>query len=78
MANFESGVSRYVKGKATIEVFFPVDHKGAADISCKQCPYLSHTTRMCQLNKKPVAYPDRYVGDFCPLTKEKESDNDGI
>jgi hypothetical protein len=22
---------------------------------------------MCQLNKEPVAYPNKYIGDRCPL-----------
>lgn len=75
MANFESGVASYVKAYAVVEVNFPVDKKGNADISCKQCPYLSHTARICQLNKKPVAYPERYVGQYCPLDKIEEKEN---
>lgn len=71
MANFESGIASYVKGYATVEVFFPVDAKGNAEICCKHCPFLSSNDRMCQLNKKPVAFPHRFVGDWCPL-KEKE------
>lgn len=67
MPNFESGVKGFVKTYAVVEVSFPIDEKGREDISCKQCPYLSHTTRMCQLNKKPVAFPERHVGGWCPL-----------
>ena len=73
MANFESGVSSYVKSEATIKVNFPVDEKGRAEIACKHCPYLSSNERMCQLNKEPVAYPNKYVGDMCPL-REVEKD----
>jgi len=69
MANFESGVSSYITGKATIIVNFPVDDKGRAEIACKHCPFLSSNERMCQLNKQPVAYPSKFVGDFCPLEK---------
>lgn len=36
MASFETGVSSYVKAQATVTVFFPVDAKGNADISCSQ------------------------------------------
>lgn len=73
MANFDSGVSGYIVGYAIIEVGFPVDMKGNADISCKHCPYLSSNERMCQLNKEPVAYPTKFVGDKCPLKPvEKE------
>ena len=64
---FESGVASYVKTEATIKVNFPVDEKGRAEIACKHCPYLSSNERMCQLNKEPVAYPNRFVGDMCPL-----------
>ena len=71
MANFESGVASYIKGQATVEVFFPVDQKGNAEICCRHCPYLSTNDRMCQLNKMPVAYPYKYVGDNCPLKEVK-------
>lgn len=71
MANFESGVASYIKGQATVEVFFPVDQKGNAEICCRHCPYLSSNDRMCQLNKMPVAYPHKYVGDNCPLKEVK-------
>ena len=65
--NFESGVSSYIKGVAVVEVFFPVDRKGAADVSCRQCQYYQQMTRKCALNAKVVAYPDHYVGSHCPL-----------
>lgn len=77
MANFESGVADYVKTYAVVNVNFPVDEKGRAEIMCKHCPYLSSNERMCQLNKEPVAYPNKYIGDRCPLieieNKEKKS-----
>ena len=71
MANFESGVASYVKAEAIIKVNFPVDEKGRAEIACKHCPYLSSNERMCQLNKEPVAYPNKFVGDMCPLKEVK-------
>ena len=71
MANFESGVKGYVKGTHLVRVSFPIDEKGRADIACKHCPYLSSNERMCQLNKMPIAYPNKYVGDFCPLEREE-------
>ena len=64
---FESGVYGYVQGNAEVNVYFPIDTHGNADICCRQCPYLSANERSCQLNKEPVAYPSRYVGDKCPL-----------
>lgn len=73
MANFESGVASYIKAEAIVKVNFPVDEKGKAEVACKHCPYLSSNERMCQLNKEPVAYPNKYVGDMCPL-REVEKD----
>lgn len=67
MARFESGVASYIKAYAVVEVSFPVDDKGRAEVSCKHCPYLSVTSKICQLNKSPVAYPEKYVGQNCPL-----------
>lgn len=67
MANFQSGVADYVKTYAIANVNFPIDEKGRSEIACKHCPYLSSNERMCQLNKEPVAYPNKYVGDMCPL-----------
>jgi hypothetical protein len=69
---FESGVASYVKAEAIIKVNFPVDEKGRAEIACKHCPYLSSNERMCQLNKEPVAYPNKFVGDMCPLREVKK------
>ena len=67
---FESGVSSYIVGVAKVKVCFPVDDKGRAEIICKHCPYLSSNERMCQLNKQPVAFPNKYVGDMCPLENQ--------
>lgn len=67
MNNFESGVKEYIHGQAVVDVYFPVDWNGRAEISCKHCPFLSSNERTCQLNKKPVAFPQKYVGDSCPL-----------
>lgn len=75
MANFDNGVSGYVVGECRISVNFPVDEKGRSEIFCVHCPYLSSNERMCQLNKEPVAFPRRYVGDKCPL-KSKEGNKD--
>ena len=73
MKGFESGVASYVKVYAIVEVNFPVNDKGYADISCMRCPYLSSNERMCQLNKEPVAFPHKFVGDKCPLVQKEES-----
>ena len=77
MANFDSGVKGYVTGQYLVKVHFPIDFRDNVEIACKHCPYLSSNERLCQLNKKPVAYPNKYVGDFCPLkpleSEEKEN-----
>ena len=78
MANFESGVKRYITGAYVVKVSFPVDFKDNAEIACKHCPYLSSNERICQLNKKPVAFPNKYVGDFCPLKPLEREGKDNV
>lgn len=68
MANFDSGIKDFIVGECTIKVHFPIDWNGNVDVSCKHCPYLSSNERICQLNKKPVSYPQKFVGYDCPLT----------
>ena len=67
LSNFDSGVKGYITGEYLVKVHFPVDFKNRAEIACKHCPFLSSNERMCQLNKKPVAFPKTNVGDWCPL-----------
>ena len=72
MANFDSGVKGYIKAVATVEVLFPIDWRDNAEIACKHCQFYSANSRTCALNKKIVNYPERYVGEFCPLEEVKE------
>lgn len=72
MANFTSGVAKYVKAQATVEVSFPVDFNGNYDISCNQCRYFRRNSRTCGLNSEVCEYPDKYVGSKCPLNFVKE------
>ena len=67
MANFESGVYGYVHAVATVDVFFPVDAKGNADINCYQCELFHRSSSRCGINGKLCAYPQKYVGQYCPL-----------
>lgn len=76
-ARFDSGVASYVKGEATVTVYFPVDAKGVADISCKQCRYFRSTTRRCALNGEVTEYPERYVGSRC-LLRLGDADDRGL
>jgi hypothetical protein len=69
---FESGVSRYIKGTATVSVFFPVDSKGVPDCSCRQCRFFRQQSRTCALTGEISAYPEHYTGQNCPLVYEDE------
>lgn len=77
MANFDSGVKGYVTCQYLVKVHFPIDFRDNAEIACKHCQFLSSNERMCQLNKQPVAYPNKYVGDYCPL-KPLESEDKNV
>ena len=67
LANFDSGVKRYIKGRVTLEVGFPVDWRDRAEIACKHCPFYVRATQRCGLNQQIVNYPEQYVGAECPL-----------
>lgn len=72
MANFETGVARYIHAVAKVSVHFPVDFAGHSDISCYQCPFFSRSACLCQLTKQVVNYPQKYVGTECPLEVEEK------
>lgn len=72
MANFETGVSGYVDGRALITVHFPIDLKGNRDISCDQCPYFRRSYKTCGLNNSVCHYPSKYIGAECPLAFEED------
>lgn len=68
--NFDSGVKSYIVGKAEVINYFPVNERGEADISCRQCRFFRISSRSCALNNEVVAYPEKYVGAACPLKNE--------
>ena len=75
MANFDTGIARFIKTRAVVEVGFPVDWRGSIEIACKHCPFYVRATQRCALNQEIVNYPERYVGSSCPLEiveEEKE------
>lgn len=74
MAYFETGVASYIKTQAAVTVYFPVDFKGNADVSCNQCRFYRRQSRSCALNGEVVQYPERYVGVDCPLEEVKEDE----
>ena len=67
MPNFDTGVKEYIKAYAVVEVNFPVDWKGNAEIACKHCNFFVRATQRCGLTQQVVNFPDRYVGESCPL-----------
>ena len=72
MADFSSGVARYIKAVAVVEVNFPVDFKGREEISCKHCQFYVRATQRCGLNQEVVNFPEYYVGHKCPLVPVEE------
>lgn len=72
--SFESGVSSYVIGTAVVEVSFPVDRKGNADVSCSQCFFYREASRRCGLTGQISEYPNKYVGSHCPLEIAERGD----
>lgn len=74
MANFDSGVMKYIKARAVIEIGFPVDWRGNAEIACKHCNMFVRSTQRCGLTQQIVNYPERYVGECCPLEEVNEDD----
>lgn len=76
---FESGVKAYITATSEVVVHFPVDWNGRTHICCKYCPFLSGNERVCYLNKKPVYFPERYVGPECPLIPgENDKEENGV
>ena len=75
MPDFETGIKRYVIGRAVVENYFPVDFKDRPDISCTQCRFFRRSSSTCALNGAVCQYPDKYVGMDCPLQFVEEDEN---
>lgn len=75
MSNFDSGVKRYIKARVTLEVGFPVDWRDNAEVACKHCPFYVRATQRCGLTQDLVNYPEKYVGESCPLEAVPEEEN---
>jgi hypothetical protein len=67
MPNFDCGVSSYIHATATVDVYFPVDAKGNGDVNCYQCEFFHRTSNRCGINGRICAYPQKYIGQYCPL-----------
>ena len=74
MANFDDGVKGYIKGRAVVEVGFPIDWRDSAEIACKHCPFFDRSKSRCNLTMDVVNFPDRYVGSNCPLERVEEGE----
>ena len=72
MASFETGVKRYIKARAVVEVSFPVDWRDNAEIACKHCNFYVRATQRCALTQTIVNFPERYIGTECPLEEVTE------
>ena len=72
MANFDTGVKGYVKARAVVEVNFPIDWKDNVEIACKHCNFYVRATQRCGLNQTIVNFPEKFVGEYCPLEEVKE------
>ena len=72
MASFETGVKRYIKARAVVEVNFPVDWKDNPEIACKHCNFFVRATQRCGLTHTIVNFPERYIGIDCPLEEVTE------
>lgn len=76
MADFSSGVKRFIKARATVEIGFPVDWRDNAEIACKHCNFYVRATQRCGLNQQIVNYPDKFIGADCPLEIIEEDLNE--
>lgn len=76
MANFESGVSRYIQTAAVVRVAFPVDLKGNECICCDACQFYRKSSSRCGLTNEPLLWPGRYVGSDCPLELIEETEDE--
>lgn len=72
MSDFSSGVKRYIKARAVVEVSFPVDWRDNAEIACKHCNFYVRATQRCALTQTIVNFPERYIGTDCPLEEVTE------
>jgi hypothetical protein len=75
VASFDNGISSYVHATATVDVYFPVDERGNSHVTCRHCYYYRDASHRCGLNYEICSFPDKYVGDNCPL--EPDTDENG-
>jgi len=67
MGTYDTGVSAYIIGRATVAAYFPIDHKGNEDVCCEQCRFFMQRSRRCGLTEELVPYPTKGIGRDCPM-----------
>ena len=72
MANFDSGVSGYLKATATVVVNFPIDYRGVVDVRCELCRFYYRYERECIITREKLNSPSKGVGGLCPLCEEED------
>lgn len=72
MPSFETGVTSYVRGRAIVTQYWPVDARGNADINCKQCFYFRDASGRCGITGEVSEYPNKYVGGHCPMLNDED------
>ena len=72
MPSFETGVSSYVRGRAVVTQYWPVDSRGNADINCKQCFFFREASGRCGITGEVSEYPQKYVGGHCPMLNDED------
>lgn len=77
MGKFDSGVKRYIKAIAVVEVGFPVSWRDSAEIACKHCKFFERAKSKCWLTQQVVNFPDGFVGSECPL-EEVIEENENV
>jgi hypothetical protein len=75
MSKFDSGVKRYIKAYAVVEVGFPVSWRDSEEIACKHCQFFERAKNKCWLTGQVVNFPDGFVGSECPLEPIEETEN---
>ena len=76
MTSFENGIQSYIHAQAIVDVYFPIDERGNSHVTCRHCYYYRDASHRCGLNYEICSFPDKYVGDNCPLEPVVE-DNTG-
>ena len=73
LPRIDSGVASYIKGRATVEMRFPVELRGNSCVCCELCRFYRPNSRRCSLNDAVCEFPSKYIGGQCPLEFDEEA-----